>query len=73
MCNKIKSINLEWYEDKSLCVVLCSIGYPDEYKNIEIKNLDKIHLENNEYISCRHKKIKQQNSIEWRTSFKYCH
>ena len=48
---KLKSINLEWYEDKSLCVVLCSIGYPDEYKkNIEIKNLDKIHLENNEYI-----------------------
>ena len=48
---KLKSINLEWHEDKSLCIVLCSIGYPDEYKkNIEIKNLDKIHLENNEYI-----------------------
>ena len=48
---KLKSINLEWHEDKSLCIVLCSIGYPDEYKkNIEIKNLDKINLENNEYI-----------------------
>ena len=48
---KLKSINLEWHEDKSLCIVLCSIGYPDEYKkNIEIKNLNKINLENNEYI-----------------------
>ncbi len=48
---KLKSIKLEWHKDKSLCIVLCSIGYPDVYKkNIEIKNLDKINLENNEYI-----------------------
>ena len=47
----LKSINLKWYEDKSLCVVLCSNGYPDTYKNnIEIKNLEKIKLEENEFI-----------------------
>jgi phosphoribosylamine--glycine ligase len=47
----LKSINLDWYNDKSLCVVLCSNGYPNEYKkNIEIKNLDKLNLSNNEFI-----------------------
>ena len=47
----LKSINLKWYEDKSLCVVLCSNGYPDTYENnIEINNLDKIKLEENEFI-----------------------
>ena len=47
----LKSINLEWHKDKSLCVVLCSKGYPDKYENsIEIKNLEKIELNKNEFI-----------------------
>ena len=47
----LDSINLEWHEDKSLCIVLCSKGYPDQYKNnVEIKNLQNINLEKNEYI-----------------------
>mgnify|MGYP006126290829 CR=1 FL=1 len=47
----LKSINLEWHDDKSLCIVLCSKGYPDKYKrNIEIRNLDNITLKNNEFI-----------------------
>ena len=47
----LKSINLNWQNDKSLCVVLCSKGYPDAYKkNVEIKNLSKIQLKKNEYI-----------------------
>ena len=47
----LKSINIEWHETKSLCIVICSKGYPDEYQNnIEIKNLDTIELKENEYI-----------------------
>jgi len=47
----LKSMNLEWHESKSLCIVVCSKGYPDEYQNnIEILNLDKIELKDNEYI-----------------------
>ncbi len=47
----LKSVDLEWHKDKSLCVVLCSNGYPDSYKNnIEIENLEKIKLEESEFI-----------------------
>ena len=47
----LKSINLEWYDDKSLCVVLCSRGYPDTYQNnIQIDNLDQILLKDKEFI-----------------------
>ena len=47
----LKSINLKWHESKSLCIVICSKGYPDKYQNnIEIKNLDKLDLKENEYI-----------------------
>ena len=59
--NNLKSINLEWHQDKSLCVVLCSNGYPDKYKsNIEIKNLDIIKLKENEFIF--HAGTKKENN-----------
>ena len=47
----LKSLNIKWHDDKSLCIVLCSKGYPDTYKNnIEINNLDKFKLNENEFI-----------------------
>ena len=59
--NNLKSINLEWHQDKSLCVVLCSNGYPDKHKsNIEIKNLDIIKLKKNEFIF--HAGTKKENN-----------
>ena len=30
---KLIDTNIEWFDDKSLCVVMCSKGYPDKYKN----------------------------------------
>ncbi len=48
---KLNKINIEWLNKKSLCVVLCSKGYPDAYKkNEEIQNLSKIRIEENEFI-----------------------
>ena len=47
----LETINFDWYKNKSLCIVLCSKGYPDEYKkNIEIKRLNEINLKKNEFI-----------------------
>ena len=51
MNKNLKSISIEWHDYKSLCIVLCSNGYPDTYQNnIEIKNLDQIYLSDNEFI-----------------------
>ena len=51
-CEKeLKEIHIKWKNKKSLCVVLCSNGYPDIFhKNIEIKNLNNIKLNIDEYI-----------------------
>ncbi len=39
----LKNLNLNWTENKSLCVVLCSKGYPDKFDNEkEINNLEEI-------------------------------
>jgi len=47
----LDQISLEWSRKKSLCVVLCSKGYPDEYKkNIEIQNIKEIDLDENNYL-----------------------
>ena len=42
---KLEKTNIEWYEKKSLCIVLCSNGYPESYKkNIEIPNFFNLKL-----------------------------
>ena len=47
----LRSINFEWNDKKSLCVVLCSKGYPEKFENnIEIKNMKSISLKTNEFI-----------------------
>ena len=48
---KLDRINIEWDKNKTICIVLCSKGYPDKYQNnIEIENLEKILLKKNEFI-----------------------
>ena len=48
---KLDTINIEWSNNKSLCIVLCSKGYPDKYeKNREIENLETISLNKEEYL-----------------------
>jgi phosphoribosylamine--glycine ligase len=48
---KLDQINIEWMNKKSLCVVLCSKGYPDSYKkDIIINNLKDISLNNDNFL-----------------------
>ena len=48
---KLDEIKINWKSKKSLCVVLCSKGYPDDYeKNFKINNLDKLILNENNYL-----------------------
>ena len=62
--NKLNRINLEWYEDKSLCIVLCSKGYPDEYlNNIEIGNIDLIQPKKNEFIFHAGTKLEKKKTL----------
>ena len=47
----LSSIDIEWHDYKSLCVVLCSKGYPDKYENnIMIKDLVALTISKNEFI-----------------------
>ena len=51
-CNQnLNKIDIEWLNKKSLCIVICSKGYPGLYrKNIEINNLNKINLNDDNYL-----------------------
>tara|TARA_B100000900_G_scaffold294857_1_gene253573 strand:- start:241 stop:1503 length:1263 start_codon:yes stop_codon:yes gene_type:complete len=48
---ELDKISINWSKQKSLCVVICSKGYPESFKkNIEINNLDKINLSSKEFL-----------------------
>ena len=48
---KLDRIELEWSDKKSLCIVICSKGYPETFsKNVLIENLDKINLNKDEFL-----------------------
>jgi phosphoribosylamine--glycine ligase len=51
-CNEnLENLNIEWKEEKSLCIVLCSRGYPEKFtNNVKIDNLNKLQLKNNDFI-----------------------
>ena len=59
----LSNTEIEWHKEKSLCIVLCSKGYPDNYENnILIENIDQINLGKNDY--CYHAgTIKKESKI----------
>jgi len=51
VANNLKKTKIEWNKNKSMTIVLCSKGYPGNYKkNKNIKNINKIKLSKNEFI-----------------------
>ena len=58
---KLDNLKIEWKDQKSLCVVLCSKGYPEKFQNnIKIDNLKKLNLDKNDYVF--HAGTKKNNS-----------
>ena len=58
---KLDNLKIEWEDQKSLCVVLCSKGYPEKFQNnIKIDNLKKLNLDKNDYVF--HAGTKKKNS-----------
>ena len=51
-CNRnLDQIELDWINKKSLCVVVCSNGYPDEFKkHIEIENINSVELNEHNHL-----------------------
>ena len=49
-CNeRLNEISIEWSNQKSLCIVLCSKGYPGTYKNnVLIKDFNKLKTKKNQ-------------------------
>tara|TARA_B100000927_G_scaffold291496_1_gene294004 strand:- start:299 stop:1561 length:1263 start_codon:yes stop_codon:yes gene_type:complete len=48
---KLNTIKIEWFDKKSICIVLCSKGYPDQIKkNVEINNLNNLKLNKNNFL-----------------------
>ena len=49
--NRLKKTKIQWKKDKSMTIVVCSKGYPGNYKkNIKIKNINELKLSKNEFV-----------------------
>ena len=49
--NKLKNTRIKWKDEKCMTIVLCSKGYPRNYKkNILVKNINKIKLDKNNFL-----------------------
>ena len=47
----LANVEIEWSNEKSLCIVLCSKGYPESYKKeVLIDGLEKIKTPNGDFL-----------------------
>ncbi len=62
LSKRLNKINIKWKNLKCMTIVLCSKGYPGNYKkNFEIKNIENINLKKNSFIF--HSGTKLKNNI----------
>ena len=61
---KLSDAKIKWDRKKSVCVVLCSKGYPDNYqKNIVINNFEKLEKDENNFVFHAGTKIKENKIL----------
>ena len=62
--NKLKNIKIEWKKEKCMTIVLCSKGYPGNYKKEEvIKGINKIKLSKMDHIFHAGTKLKNNQLV----------
>ena len=63
---KLDNLKIEWENLKSLCVVVCSKGYPDEFKkNIKLENIKNVNENKHNYLF--HAGTKKENNSVYAT------
>ena len=65
-CQKkeLENFKIEWLNKKSMCIVLCANGYPDDYeKNIEIKNIFNLKKFDNSFLFHAGTKLNEKKHI----------
>ena len=63
---KLDNLKIEWEDLKSLCVVVCSKGYPDEFKkNIKLENIKNVNENEHNYLF--HAGTKKENNSVYAT------
>ena len=61
---KLSEKTIRLNNEKSICIVVCSKGYPENYKkNSEISQLNNLSLKNNEYIFHAGTKLKDNKIL----------
>ncbi len=49
--NKLKKVKIKWRKEKSMTIVLCSKGYPGNFKkDRKLQNLNKVYLDKKSYV-----------------------
>ena len=58
---KLNEIDIQWLNKKSICIVLCSKGYPEKVNtNLEINYLNKLKINSDEYLFHAGTKLENQ-------------
>ena len=58
---KLNEIDIQWSNKKSICIVLCSKGYPEKINsNVEINYLNKLKINSDEYLFHAGTKLENQ-------------
>ena len=58
---KLNEIDIQWLNKKSICIVLCSKGYPEKINtNVEINYLNKLKIKSDEYLFHAGTKLENQ-------------
>ncbi|MDA9150209.1 phosphoribosylamine--glycine ligase [Candidatus Pelagibacter sp.] len=60
---KLKDVKIKWHKEKSLCVVLCSKGYPEKFSTNKKINLERVEIKKNDFIFHAGTKIQDKKIV----------